>query len=83
MLTTDQAIFQAIVSRDGDVLRQAVPEGVTRQLTIGSEVYTIRRELRGGRDIVVVCENGRLLFSESVPADRKIENFFSNRRIKK
>ena len=67
MLTTDQAIFQAIVSRDGDVLRQAVPEGVTRQMTVGSAVYTIRRELRDGRDIIIVRENGRLVFSESKP----------------
>jgi len=67
MLTTDQAIFQAIVSRDGDALRQAVPEGVTRQLTVGSEVYTIRREQRDGRDIIIVRENGRFVFSESRP----------------
>lgn len=72
MLTTDQAIFQAlifqaIVSRDGDALRQAVPEGVTRQLTVGSEVYTIRREQRGGRDIIIVRENGRFVFSENKP----------------
>jgi len=68
MLTTDdRALFQAIVSRDGDALRQAVPEGVTRQLTVGSEVYTIRRELRDGRDIIIVRENGRFVFSESRP----------------
>ncbi len=70
MTTTDRgAIFQAIVSRDGDALRQAVPEGVTRHLMIGSEVYTIRHEQRGGRDIVVVYQDGRFLFSESVPAE--------------
>ena len=68
-LTTDSRLYRAIVSRDGDALRQAVPEGVTRQLTIGSEVYTIRREQRGGRDIVVVGRDGRFLFSESVPAE--------------
>ena len=67
MLTTDPRLYRAIIHRDSDVLRQAVPEGVTRQLTIGSAVYTIRRELRDGRDIVVVRENGRLVFSESKP----------------
>ena len=66
-MLTDQALFQAIVSRDGDAIRQAVPEGVTRQLTVGSGVYTIRREQRDGRDIIIVRENGRLVFSESRP----------------
>ena len=67
LTTTDRALFQAIVSRDGNALRQAVPEGVTRQLMVGSEVYTIRREQRDGRDIIIVRENGRFVFSESRP----------------
>ncbi len=65
----DSRLYRAIMYRDGDALRQAVPESVTRQLTVGEYVYTIRRELRGWRDIVKVYENGRFLFSESVPAE--------------
>jgi len=68
-MMTDRALYQAIISRDGDALRQAIPEGVTRRLEVGDDVYTIRRDLRGGRDIVIVIENGRFLFSESVPAE--------------
>ena len=47
MLTTDKRLYQAILDRDGDALRRAVPEGVIRQLTVGSTVYRIRREARG------------------------------------
>lgn len=70
MLTTDSRLYRAILDRDGDALRAAVPEGVTRQLTVGSKVYTIRREQHGWMDIVMVHQDGRFLFSESVPAEK-------------
>ena len=52
MLTTDSRLYRAIMDRDGDALRHCLPQGVTRQLTVRSEVYTIRRELRDGREWV-------------------------------
>jgi len=69
MLTSDARLLRAIMARDGDSLRLAVPAGVTRQLSVGSAVYTIRRELRGGRDILTVHQDGKFLFSESVPQE--------------
>jgi len=69
MLTTDSRLYRAIQARDGDALRAAVAAGTTRRVCVGAVIYDIRRETRSGRDIIIVRENGRFLFSESVPAE--------------